>query len=350
MRIGLTVPTTTGVLARSVLATLLLAGCDRGPGPASSAAVAAGADTVAGSRAPSTDGVALGFSDAGARFVRTIGGLGGPESVRYDPELDVYYVSNMAGYGSAKDGNGYIVRVSASNPDSGALVLASGGRNGVVLDSPKGLALHGDTLWAADIDHLRGFHRVTGAPLADLDFSSLGAVQLNDVALAPDGTLRVTDTGIIMSPKGVIHTGPDRVFVVGPNHTISVAAEGFQLGRPNGITWDPVGKRWLVVSFDPFYGQIMQNPSGHEKPKQIRTGKGQLDGIEVLSDGAVLFTSWADSSIHLLANDRDRPIIREVAVPADIGVDTKRNRLAIPLSMLGRVELWSLAGVVRPKH
>ena len=342
MRIGLTVPTTTSVLARSVLATLLLAGCDRGPGPASSAAVAAGADTVAGSRAPSTDGVALGFSDAGARFVRTIGGLGGPESVRYDPELDVYYVSNMAGYGSAKDGNGYIVRVSASNPDSGALVLASGGRNGVVLDSPKGLALHGDTLWAADIDHLRGFHRVTGAPLADLDFSSLGAVQLNDVALAPDGTLRVTDTGIQMTWAGVIHTGPDRIFTVGPHGAIGEMVRGLALRQPNGITWDAAGKRWIVVSFDPFVGEVASMaPDGSDR-RVLRTGTGHLDGVEVLGDGGILFTSWADSSVHLLRGGRDVRLVREVPEAADIGVDTRRRRLAIPLSTLDRVELWTI--------
>jgi hypothetical protein len=70
--------------------------------------------------------------------------------------------------------------------------------------------------------------------------------------------------------------------------------------------------------------------------------------VEVLNDGAILFTSWADSSIHLLANGRDKPIIREVPVPADIGIDTKRNRLAIPLSVLGTVQLWSLDGLKRP--
>jgi hypothetical protein len=82
---------------------------------------------------------------------------------------------------------------------------------------------------------------------------------------------------------------------------------------------------------------------------RTRSGGGQLDGVEVLPDGAILFTSWADSSIHLLANGRDKPIVREVAVPADIGVDTKRNYVLIPLSMLGHVQLWSLDGVARPK-
>jgi len=93
---------------------------------------------------------------------------------------------------------------------------------------------------------------------------------------------------------------------------------------------------------------VMVNPQGSAKPQVIRTGKGQLDGVEALADGALLFTSWADSSIHLLANDRDRPIIRDVPVAADIGIDTKRNRLAIPLSVLGVVQLWSLDGLRRP--
>jgi hypothetical protein len=300
--------------------------------------------------ASAVEGVAMGVSSSEAQFVRNIGGFDGPESVRYDSDLDAFFVSNMKGAGSARDDNGYITRISASNPDSG-VVLAQGGVKGVTLDAPKGLAIHGDTLWAADITHLRGFDKRTGALLADLDFAPQGAVQLNDIALGPDSTLHVTDTGIIMSPKGVIHTGPDRVFVVGPNRQVTVEAEGSQLGRPNGITWDDVAKRWIVLSFDQFAGQVMVNPKGSAKPQLIRTrsGGGQLDGVEVLNDGAILFTSWADSSIHLLANGRDRPIIREVPVPADIGIDTKRNRLAIPLSMLGRVQLWSLDGVVRPE-
>ena len=296
--------------------------------------------------ATAADGVATGFSVSGARFIRNIIGFQGPESVRYDSDLDAYFVSNMTGYGSAQDGNGYIVRVSASTPDS-AVVLAQGGKNGVTLDAPKGLAIHGDTLWATDISALRAFDKRTGASLGTIDFASHGAVQLNDIAVGPDGTLHVTDTGIIMSDKGVIHVGPDRVYVVGPNRSITVAAEGSQLGRPNGISWDAVGKRWIVISFDPFEGRVMVDPKGRAKPQPIRSGKGQLDGVEALPDGALLFTSWADSSVHLLRDGHDQPIIREVPLAADIGIDTKRNRLAIPLSGLGVVQLWTLDGVIR---
>jgi hypothetical protein len=74
----------------------------------------------------------------------------------------------------------------------------------------------------------------------------------------------------------------------------------------------------------------------------LRTGTGRLDGVELLPDGAILFASWADSSIHLLENGKERQIVRQVPEPADIGVDTRRNRVAIPLSTLGRVQIWSL--------
>jgi hypothetical protein len=48
-----------------------------------------------------------------------------------------------------------------------------------------------------------------------------------------------------------------------------------------------------------------------------------------------------------LSGGRDRQIVREVPVPADIGVDTRRMRLAIPMSMLGRVQLWDIGAIAR---
>lgn len=296
--------------------------------------------------ATAVDGVATGTGVPGVRFVRNIAGFQGPESVRYDADQDVFFVSNMTGYGSALDGNGYISRLSAANPDS-AVVFAQGGRGGVTLDAPKGMAIHGDTLWVADIHALRGFDRHTGAPLATIDLAPYGAVQANDVAVGPDGTIRVTDTGIIMGKDGVVYTGKDKIFAVGPGGAVTIAASGPSLRRPNGITWDGVGRRWIVLSFDPFVGEVAAMPADMSSRQVIRTGTGQLDGVEALPNGTLLFTSWADSSIHALTGGRDRQIVREVPVPADIGVDTRRMRLAIPLSMLGRVELWDIGAIAR---
>ena len=308
---------------------------------------ASSADAQRPDSANAADGVAAGVGASGARFVVNVLGFQGPESVRYDSADDVFFVSNMTGYGSKHDGNGYITRVSAADPNV-ATVFIQGGRNGAVLDSPKGLALHGDTLWVADIAALRGFDRHTGAPLATIDLAPLGAVLLNDVAVGPDGSLRVTDTGIEMGEVGVVHTGPDRIFTVGPARAVSVMAAGPALRQPNGITWDASAQRWIVVSFDPFVGEIATF-GARDSVRHVlhRAPVGRLDGVEVLPGGGILYTSWADSSVHLLAGGRDRQIVREVPEPADIGIDTRRHRLAIPLSTLGRVQLWDIHALDR---
>jgi sugar lactone lactonase YvrE len=276
-----------------------------------------------------------------ARKLHVVQGFGFPESVRYDADQDVYFVSNMAGPGSLKDGNGYIARIFANDPDR-AEVFIQGGRNGVVLDAPKGMALHGDTLWVTDIDVLRGFHRRTGAPLATIDLRPQRAVLLNDVAVGPDGSLHVTDTGIAMTNKGVIYQGGDRIFAIGPDRAVSVVAQGAQLGRPNGITWDPDGRRWIIVSFDPFRSEVYAMRPGEATRTVLARGPGKFDGVERLADGRLLVTCWTDSSVHVVDGDRDEQMIRGLWQPADLGVDTRRGHVAVPLVLQGRVEIWAL--------
>jgi sugar lactone lactonase YvrE len=296
------------------------------------------ADTVA----TGADSVVTGVSSREARFVENLTGFQDPESVRYDPEQDVFFVSNMTGNGSDKDGNGYITRVAAASP-YGASLFAVGGKGGVTLNAPKGMTIHGDTLWVCDIDALRGFERHSGQPLATIDFAPQRAVMLNDVAVGPDGRLRVTDTGIEMKLVGNVHTGPDRIFEVGPGGAITEVANSLELRQPNGVWWDSTGGRWIVVSFDPFEGEVAAMPrTGATRQILHRSPSGHFDGLAVMPGGAILYTSWADSSVHVLRGADDRQLVREVPEAADIGIDTRRWRLAIPLATLGRVQLWAL--------
>jgi DNA-binding beta-propeller fold protein YncE len=277
-----------------------------------------------------------------AHRVGVVEGFYGPESVRYSPDQDVYFVSVMAGPGSQKDNNGYIVQLDAAQLGTGKL-FAVGGKNGVHLDAPKGLAIHGDTLWTTDIDVLRAFDRFSGKPLGQIDLRPRGAVMLNDIALGPDGTIYVTDTGILMSAVGVIYEGGDKVFAIGPNRSVNIVAHGNVLGRPNGVTWDPKGKRWLVVSFDPWHSELYALHPSDSTRIILATGKGKFDGIEALADGRFLVSCWTDSSVHAFSDGQDRQIVRNVPTPADIGIDTRRGRLAIPTGG-NRVEFWDLAG------
>ena len=87
-----------------------------------------------------------------------------------------------------------------------------GGKKGVTLNAPKGLAISGDTLWVADIDFARAFNKRTGAAIANV--GAQGRVKfLNGAAVGPDGAIYMTDTGVIFGARGeVSHPGPDQVF------------------------------------------------------------------------------------------------------------------------------------------
>ena len=276
-------------------------------------------------------------------------GMKTPESVRYDPELDVYYVSNINGNPSQKDGNGFIMRVRADSTNV-ATMLVEGGKNGATLNAPKGLALAGDTLFVADIDAVRMFNRRTGAPLGSVDLSAQKATFLNDVVRTPDGTVYVTDTGIQFGPTGAMtHPGVNRIFRIVKGKAYE-AAKGDALESPNGIAWEP-GRAGAVGRFflGPFGGKDVQVWYNGGQPIPVVQGPGQYDGVEVLGDGRVLVSSWADSSVNVLRMDSSAPphgsmtrLIGGVSAPADIGVDTKRMVVAIPRFNDNKVEYYRI--------
>lgn len=274
-------------------------------------------------------------------------GMKVPESVKYDAELDVYYVSNINGNPSQKDGNGFIARVRADSTNV-MTMLVEGGKNGATLNAPKGMALHGDTIFVADIDVVRAFDRKTGAVIGN--YAAKGATFLNDVVMTPDGNVYITDTGIIFDAKGnATHPGKDQIYkLVGgaPRGMLISIYASDSLARPNGITWrgsadDKLGEFILA----PFGGPNVQSwKVGQKFPTSIASGPGGYDGIEVLANGTTLVSSWADSTVYYMPSGHPMlmPLIKNVSAPADIGVDTKRNILAIPRFNDGKVEYYQL--------
>jgi sugar lactone lactonase YvrE len=290
------------------------------------------ADTTRAATPPPAVGI-------GATKVLTIAGFSTPESVRYDSTQDIYFVSNINGSPLAKDNNGFISRV---RPDGAVenLKFIEGGRAGVTLNAPKGLAQLGDTLWVADIDVIRAFNARTGAPIDSVKLDSLGAVFLNDIAIAPTGAIYITDTGIRFDDVGnVLHPGPDRIFRVGPDRKVTTAARGDSLGRPNGITLDAAGRRFIVVSFGG--KSVMAWKPGDKVPAVIAKGAGGFDGVEV-AGSRVLVSSWTDSTVSSYESGQEVKVITGVPSPADIGYDAKRNRVLIPVFTGNRVEVWQL--------
>lgn len=256
-----------------------------------------------------------------------MGGFSDPEAVRYDPDQDVWFVSNWNGDSDVRDGNGFISRVSAETGAIVSLKFAQGTAERP-LHAPRGMYIVGDTLWVADIDGIHGFDRRTGASLTFLDLTSFQPGFLNDVARGPDGALYVTDTG--KSSVYRIHGGDQ-----------AVALAEASLGNPNGITWDATRNLLVMVPWDPGFRvntwKVGQAPVGFGP----RSTPGRLDGIEPF-DKRLLVASQSDSTIMLMDGGTAKAIIKVMGAPADIGVDTKRRRVAVPYIALNRVDIWQL--------
>ena len=322
------------------VATLAVAACGGGDS-ADQTDSATRADSVSTNR-PSADTVTR---SALATMLRGIAGLDIPESVRHDSNQDVYFVSNVGQGDTRKDNNGYISRVYLDGRAPNIRFIA-GGFNSAVLHAPKGLAIRGETLWVADIDAVRAFHTVTGAPVVSIDLSRLGARFLNDVAIAPDGALYITDTGLNFAADGAVtHPGPDRIFRVGPDRVPSIAFEGAPLELPNGITWDAAQGRFLIVGFGGRREILAWRP-GSAAPTVIATGSASgpsdFDGIEPWRDGRFLIASQADSSVYDFDGSNFTRIASGLPNIGDIGIDRLRNLLLAPLLESARVEPVSL--------
>jgi len=261
-------------------------------------------------------------------FVRD--GFVAPEAVRYDPDQDVYFVGNWGpGPASATDNNGYISRM---KPDGQIenLKFIAGGTNRVVLHAPRGMYIVGDTLWVADADAVRGFNRRTGEKVANVDFSAFDRGFLNDVAADATGTVYVTDTGKNKLYKVQGEGGP------------TVVVSDSALGSPNGITWDAANKRFIIVPFGGYKGIRAWAPGTSSMTIVGESTGAKYDGVEVLPGGRVLVSSQADSSLHLFTGNSGHAIIHTLGPPADIAVDTKRNRVAVPVVALNHVEIYEL--------
>ncbi len=294
------------------------------PPPATASASAAPAEVAP--PAPVKPAPALSLHDAGFQT---------PESVFYDAKSDVYLVSNINGGPSAADGNGFISRVSADGSKIDLKWIESG-KKGVKLDAPKGMAVVGTTLYVADLTRVRTFDLGTGMSRAEIPLK--GATFANDVTAGPDGKVYVSDSGIKIDDKGVTPTKSDAVYVIEKGKAKPLAS-GEDLGHPNGLLWAN-DKLW-VVTFGT--GEIYSLGKDGKKADAQKLPKGSLDGVVALGDGSLLVSSWEGQAVYRgkLGGTFD-VAIPGLKAPADIGYDTKRARVLVPLFQDSAVEAYDL--------
>lgn len=261
------------------------------------------------------------------RITTIEGELAGPEAVQYDPDQDVYFVSNFNGGGTAADSNGFITRAQPNGTiDSLKFITAT---ENSPLHAPRGMYITGDTLFVADVNGVHAFNKRTGKQIQFMDLTKFEPGFLNDIAVDQNGTVYVTDS---------VH---GRVYQMNGSES-SIAVDTLE-HPPNGIIFDESNNRLILAPWNE--GQTFQLFTPDDNTPQTYTTTetgGNFDGIEPFNE-SFLVSSQKDSSLHTISSDQQNEIIVKTAPqPADIGIDTKRNRVAVPYISLNRVDIWEL--------
>jgi DNA-binding beta-propeller fold protein YncE len=227
-----------------------------------------------------------------------------PESVVWSPVTKTYLISNA--------GSGIIL----SLIDKYKFEIF----NKFKLISPKGMAIHQNTLYVADVYRVVGLDLKTGKKTFLHKFPKSSF--LNDVDTSPDGKVYVSDTQnnllYILTPA------TDKV------ETIRDKA----LYRPNGLYYVKLdgAENLYIASFQPKAKIQVLNL----KTKTITSLPGTevplADGITREIDGSWLVSSWGDSLIYKFSPDFTvrSSFYEKYRSPADIFYSKENKELAVP--------------------
>jgi sugar lactone lactonase YvrE len=261
---------------------------------------------------------------------KTAAELKNPESVIYHPGSDSLYVSNVNGSPDAKDGNGFISRLTDEG-DIAELRWLEG------FDAPKGLALRDDTLYVADIDDL---------VVVDINSKSIikrypvsTAKFLNDVAIDQQGRVYVSD----MATNEIYRLADDTfaLWMADPN-----------LEAPNGLLIE--GNKLIVGSWGNMTDGFATEVPGHLKTIDLDsrdiqslgdgTSVGNLDGVEADGRGNYLVTDWMNGRLLLISpNGSSETLIEFEQGSADHTVMPEKNLVIIPMMMQNDVVAFRIS-------
>lgn len=252
-------------------------------------------------------------------------GLKTPESIEYYPAEDVYLVSNINGDGLTADDNGFITKI---KPDGRVIALKwiDGTQKDVRLNAPKGIAIKGNNLYVADINQVHIFALPSGLQKTSIKIKN--STFLNGITPGSGNFVYVTDSGLKAENNTYISSNSDAIYKVWPNGKYALIVKDKNMGHPNGIIAD--GKVLTVVTF--VSGELFRINAQGKRQQLPKPPNGSLDGLLKLNNGQLVMSSWSGSALYVLDKDGTYSILADALdAPADLGFDSKRKRLLVPL-------------------
>lgn len=206
-------------------------------------------------------------------FKWKLDGFDRPESLHPNANHSEIYVSNVNGDSRAKDGNGYISRVSLN----GELIEKEWIKG---LNGPKGFTVKGNTLYIADIDEL---------VMVDVNSAKI----IKRIAVQDAGFLN--DVNIIGDKVFISDTGKDTLLVYTEENGVEVFLSGEDVKAPNGLL--PHNGKLLVTRMRT--GELLSIDPETKNIDVVGNGVVSGDGIGVLADGSYIITSFTGEIYHI---------------------------------------------------
>jgi sugar lactone lactonase YvrE len=266
---------------------------------------------------------------------QTVKGFAFPESVAYDPQAKVLYVSQFGSElkPTQKDGKGRISKVSLTGEILDKQFLPAAGD---ILNKPKGIWVDGNRLWVTDIDAVWVFDLKTRhgkkLPLPGIQFANDPTVMAKALYVSDnrgDQLYRVEPADFLEM------TGEPKVTRVFQGKSVN----------PNGLYPAKDGSLLMVgfMSADQPRGIYSMSASG--EIKTLGKDLGRLDGLYQLDDGTLLVTDWNSGSLLWWSAKGTQTLAKGFKGPADLAVVPEAGGLlvVVPDLVQGELRLVRLA-------
>jgi len=249
-----------------------------------------------------------------------------PESVAVNSKEKAIYVSNINGQPTELNGKGYISKLDMN----GNVINKHWLKN---LDAPKGMAVHGDNLYIADMQQV---HQVSISQARIVkQFKVKEAKMLNDITISDDGTVYISD---------LLGGGVYRI----ADNKISLWFDHAELNHTNGLLWkqgEILIATWGLGMNDDFTTQTAGSiyTLNIKSPVLVKVKGadqlGNLDGL-VQYNNAIYVSDWMTGAMFKIEGGKSSEVITLKPGLADIG--RAGSILLTPSMHDGQLTAWEL--------
>ncbi len=240
-----------------------------------------------------------------------------PESVLYDAERQVIYVSNITGSSTDKDGTGFLSKLSTDGKIE-VLEWVTG------LNAPKGMGIHGNFLYVTDITRVVKIDIASGKIAETWEIP--GSSFLNDITVDDQGNVYISDSN--GNAIYVVRNGKSELFI-----------KSAQVSGVNGLYFKDgillAGTQDRIIKINPVNKEI----------SDYILNTGGIDGLVPDGNGNYLISDWL-GNVHLVHPDKAKVKLLDTtpvnANAADIEYIIDRKLLLVPTFSNNRVVAYEL--------